>query len=186
MFEKNITPADHRPPKLSVYDLYEGIFEGDVVDGLYNNGQLVAFSWCIPKVKELYVNVIAVNPTFHNRGYARLLLEGAVEKAERLNLATLSLAVDPLNGPGISSYFHQGFRIVDFNPSYYGDSFPNSRRLVMQKNLQSPPKEYQFETSCLSSDYGLLAELINDGFEGTAIEMSPSYNNYENTLIFGK
>ncbi len=64
---------------------------------------------------ELYLDSLAVLPTYRRQGIARLLLASTKERADKMGLPRVGLLVDKDNPAGEALYLSVGFRHVDDN-----------------------------------------------------------------------
>ena len=84
-------------------------------DTLKDEGSLVAFSSCfvLEPDRALKIDKLYVHPSRQRRGHGGALLEHALQRAARLKLSRLELAVNKRNTAAIDAYRKHGFRIRD-------------------------------------------------------------------------
>jgi len=88
----------------------------------------VAHSECPHPKDEIfaYIRSIAVRPDHRRQGYARVLLETVIERADR----EVDLFVDQRNEPAITLY-----RSLGFHPAEKSKTIPFRQRMVLTKSL---------------------------------------------------
>ena len=70
---------------------------------------------------EMHVMTIAVRPELRRRGYARALLQGALDSPDSAGIRRVYLEVRPSNTGARALYGSLGFVETGLRPAYYGD-----------------------------------------------------------------
>lgn len=92
--------------------------------------RVVAFA-CLWRVHdELWINNLAVHPSFRRRGLARRLLGEALALGRRYYCSQALLEVRPSNEEAIQLYRAEGFRAVGRRPRYYTDNQEDALLMV--------------------------------------------------------
>jgi len=96
--------------------------------------QLAAFIVLLKRItsKGLRIYSIAVSPASRGKGFARLLINDAEERARLNGKQYLSLEVSELNSEAVNLYLRSGFEVFGERAAYYKDG---SKALLMRKRI---------------------------------------------------
>lgn len=95
------------------------------------DGETVGYIGFYAVLDEGYTNNIAVLPRFRRQGVADALMRAALDRAEELSLAFLSLEVRKSNEAAIALYNKYGFETVGERKHFY--SKPDEDALIMTR-----------------------------------------------------
>ncbi len=87
-----------------------------------------AVSWAV--AEESHLLNIAVRPEARGRGIGRLLLRECIRRGALSRSRSIYLEVRPGNGPALSLYRGEGFRVVGIRKGYYTDTGEDALVLV--------------------------------------------------------
>ena len=96
----------------SPFGLYLALEENGAVSG-HIGAKLIS--------DEMHVMTIAVRPELRRRGYARALLQGALDSPDSAGVRRVYLEVRPSNTGARALYGSLGFVETGLRPAYYGD-----------------------------------------------------------------
>jgi ribosomal-protein-alanine N-acetyltransferase len=82
-------------------------------------------------VDEAHISTLAVHPDYRGHGIGELLLQTAINRAEKLNVRIVTLEVRISNQIAINLYRKYDFEVVGSRPRYYRDN--NEEALLMTR-----------------------------------------------------
>ena len=86
------------------------------------NGEIacaILFYYGYPTAHDAYLDLIATVPGYEGRGYARLLLDAAEERAIKDGMTGFHLHVNATNPRALSLYERRGYKIVEREPKIH-------------------------------------------------------------------
>lgn len=86
-------------------------------------------------VDEAHISTLAVHPDYRGQGIGELLLQTALEDAERLDARIMTLEVRISNQAAINLYRKYDFKVVGSRPRYYRDN--NEDAILMTRVVET-------------------------------------------------
>lgn len=128
-WEKEVYPSSkYLRDSIEMSQLYLGESEGSlascmIVNHRYNDGYR-KLSWSVEADDSmlLVIHALGVHPSFSGRGFAREMVDYAIDLAKRQGLLTLRLDILEGNLPAERAYTKAGFQYVGTVPMYYEDT----------------------------------------------------------------
>jgi ribosomal-protein-alanine N-acetyltransferase len=122
------------------YPWTRGIFEdclkvGYACFGCILAGQLVGYSIQNWGVGEAHLLNLCVRPELRHRGLGRLMLDHAIDHAQRLDCIVMLLEVRPSNPRAIRLYRDRGFEQIGRRSGYYPANEGREDAIVMRLDL---------------------------------------------------
>ena len=186
MMKKLGIPDQQLAPPLSLIELDDAYRRKDILEWIYSDGDFAGYFWFEKKLDGLYIAAIAILQNFHGRGLGQYILNLAESKAKENHLCLCRLSVIPLNGRALNAYFKQGYKITACAPAFFGAQYPDTFRLIMEKNLSASEAEKVVTDSVVisCSDYERLKNATDDGYVGVRLIRAENNNNFENKIYF--
>lgn len=190
MFDVPTAPPDHAPPQLTIDELEAAKRNGDIFKGIFSPGetQLVGYCWFSPRQSDLYFASGAVHPNFRGQNIPLLFKEITDKIAIEKGLARVTGSVDPLNGQSISGGFKQGFVITGFAKAYFGEQYPSTERLLLERTVEEELNIRKYQAGeqqlILCGDSEGLLQAIQEGFVGISLIRSRDRDNRNNQILF--
>lgn len=112
-------------------DLEKAILENQIYTYVICN-QMVGYIWLINESDKCYIESIAVDPTYRNRGYGKEMILRSLLFLKQCDIKKCTLHVDATNKIACKLYENLGFNYIDFIYNFYGE---NKDANLMGKSL---------------------------------------------------
>lgn len=99
-----------------------------------NDGTVMGYIGMMYVLDEGYISNVAVGPEYRRQGVADELIRELLDRADRLELAFVTLEVRESNAPAIALYSKHGFKPVGLRKNYY--EFPRENAILMTNFLK--------------------------------------------------
>ena len=99
-----------------------------------DDGTVMGYIGMMYVLDEGYISNVAVEPAYRRQGIADELIRELLDRAERLELAFVTLEVRESNAPAAALYSKHGFKPVGLRKNYY--ELPRENAILMTKFLK--------------------------------------------------
>lgn len=185
----SVYPSSEAPPPLTLVDLEEAHRRGDRLYWLCSStSNRVGYYWTEKRSHSLFLSALIIATEFKNKKIGRQVLHWVDESCTKYGLSRCELTVSPLNLPALHLYLSHGYQIVNCETNYFGDSWANRFRVVLEKEMKDRFENIEnFETvQVLCSDYSQLVQVTTNGYRGVILNRSQDGFQSRSSITFRK
>ena len=182
-------PASEAPPPLTLGELEDGYRRGDELYWLCSStSNRVGYYWTESRSDCLFLSALIIATDFKNKRIGRQVLHWVDEACIKKGLSRCTLTVSPLNLPALHLYLSHGYQIVRCETNYFGKSWPNRFRVVLEKEMKDQLENIEnFETIRVPcSDYDQLVQATANGYRGVLLTRSQDGSQNQSSITFRK
>jgi hypothetical protein len=186
---RNIGIAESKcPPALEYAEVFTAYQRGDIMLWLLVDGNLAGYLWRIKQPDCLFSAGAAIKKEFYGLGLNRYIIDLTEKIAKEAGLTVSRIAVIPENGRAINAFMKQNYQIISYISAYFGPQYPNTFRLIMQKNFtENKIKKVVIDShEVFCTDEQSLKEMIDSGYLGTRLIRSSDKDSSKNKILFEK